>query len=170
MWAWPQCSPRCFCSSWIAIWECAGLSGGSRPCCRSWASHHSPRQPCIAPHHGHPLPVLSIHVINGRNCLSRNYRQVQVVTARCLIVVIRKHLEVPGVHFWKHNSNWVPLDFDGFVHCIKWWLKWLDAQCWSINYLSIFIEKKVIIIVYLRCYAHHTPSSWFFFFSKCARF
>lgn len=161
--AWSQCSPKYFCSSWIGIWEHAGLSGCGCPCCRSWASCHSFWQPCIAPHHGHSLPVLSMRVINGRNCLTTNYRQVQVVTARCLIIAIKKFLEVPGVHFWKHSSNWVPLDFDGFVHCIKWWLKWLDTQCWRINFLSILMgEKKVIIIVYLRCYAHHTPLSWFF--------
>lgn len=56
-------------------------------------------QPGVVVHDEYSLSVLSMCVINGRNYLRTDYRQVQVIIARCLIIVIRKHLEVPGVHF-----------------------------------------------------------------------
>lgn len=70
-------------------------------------------------HDEYSLLVLSKSVINGRNYLRVSHRQVQCFVATCLIIVIRKRLEVPGVHFWKPNSEGITANLDGFVHCIK---------------------------------------------------
>lgn len=56
-------------------------------------------RPGVVVRNEYSLSVLSMCIINGRNYLRMNYRQVQVIIARCLIIVIKKHLEVPGVHF-----------------------------------------------------------------------
>lgn len=98
------------CSTWLRVAERAGLPGAPGPCCRSLVARLSPLQPRAVLHDEPPVPVLSMCIMNGRNCQRTNHRQVRVITARCLIVVIRKHLVCASGNITVTGSLWILMD------------------------------------------------------------